>query len=143
MRCETCEAQQQQLLKDGDGSQVICTCLEDNVDFPSEAEMIGEFPIEEEFESSANAISWRNVERNVTLKIVEIVQQPTRNGESTILVLKKRDGSIIRTWTTKLIDGKLKSMKSDDGRCKYILSCGERTAEKSGNKYYDFKIICR
>ena len=109
-------------------------------DFPSEGEMMGEFPIEEEFESSANAIPWRDVERNVTLKIVEIVQQATKNGEGTILVLKKRDGSIIRTWTTKLINDNLKSM-SDDRRCKYILSRGKRTSEKTGNKYYDFKII--
>ena len=112
-------------------------------DFPSEATMMGEFPTEEEFESSADAIPWRDVEQNVTLQIVEIVQQPTKNGEGTILILKKRDGSIIRTWTTKLIDDKLKSMKSDDGSCKYILSRGKRNAEKTGNKYYDFKIICR
>ena len=113
-------------------------------DFPSEVEMMGDFPIEEEFDSSANdAIPWRDVERNVTLKIVEIVRQPTKNGEGAILVLKKRDGTMIRTWTTKLINEELKSMQSDDTRCKYILSRGKRTSEKTGNNYYDFKIICR
>ena len=113
------------------------------VDFASEVEMMGEFPIEEEFESSANVIPWREVEQNVTLKIVEVVRQPTKNGEGTILILKKRDGTMIRTWTTKLINEELKSMKSDDTRCKYILSRGKRMSEKSGNNYYDFKIICR
>ena len=99
-------------------------------DFHSEGEMMGEFPIEEEFESSANAIPWRDVERNVTLKIVEVVRQPTKNGEGTILVLKKRDGTMIHAWTTKLINEELKSMKSDDTRCKYILSRGKRMSEK-------------
>ena len=109
--------------------------------FPSAEEMVDEYPSTEEFEST-NAIPWREVERNVPFKIIEIVSQPTKKGEGTILVLKKSDGSIIRAWTTKLIDNSLKSMKNDGG-CKYILSRGEKTAEKTGNEYYDFKIICR
>ena len=59
------------------------------------------------------------------------------------LALKKRDGTTINSWATSLIEKKLESMKSDDGKRKYILSRGRRTAEKTGKEYYDFKIICK
>ena len=70
--------------------------------------------------------------------------ESTKNGESTILALKKRDGTTINSWATSLIEKKLESMKScGDGKQKHILSRGRRTTEKTGKEYYDFKIICK
>ena len=111
-------------------------------DFPTSSEMFDDFPAIEEFEQ-INAIPFREVEQNVPFEIVEIMKQPTKNGESTILTLKGRDGTTINSWATSLIEQKLESMKSGDGKRKYILSCGRRTSERTGTQYYDFKIICR
>ena len=110
------------------------------LNFPATSD---EFPAIEEFEQINNAIPFREVEQNVPFEIMEIMKQPTKNGESTILALKKRDGTTINSWATSLIEKKLESMKSDDGKRKYILSRGRRTAEKTGKEYYDFKIICK
>ena len=106
------------------------------------SDMLNDFPAIEEFEQINNAIPFREVEQNVPFEIVEIIKQPTKNGESTILTLKRRDGTTINSWTTSLIEKKLESMKSD-GKRKYILSRGRRTTEKTGKEYYDFKIICK
>ena len=108
----------------------------------SASEMFDDFPAIEEFEQINNAIPFREVEQNVPFEIVEIIKQPTKNGESTILTLKRRDGTTINSWVTSLIEKKLESMKSD-GKRKYILSRRRRTTEKTGKEYYDFKIICK
>ena len=106
------------------------------------SEMFNDFPAIEEFEQINNAIPFREVEQNTPFEIMEIIKQPTKNGESTILTLKKRDGTTINSWATSLIEKKLESMKSD-GKRKYILSRGRRTTERTGKEYYDFKIICK
>ena len=106
------------------------------------SEMFNDFPAIEEFEQINNAIPFREVEQNTPFEIMEIIKQPTKNGESTILTLKRRDGTTINSWATSLIEKKLESMKSD-GKRKYILSRGRRTTERTGTVYYDFKIICK
>ena len=113
-------------------------------DFPTSSEMFDDFPAIEEFEQINNAIPFREVEQNTPFEIMEIIKQPTKNGESTIVTLKRRDGTTINSWATSLIEKKLESMKSGgDGKRKYILSRGRRTSERTGTQYYDFKIICK
>ena len=108
------------------------------------SDMFNDFPAIEEFEQTSNAIPFREVEQNVPFEIVGIINQLTKNGESTILTLKKRDGTTVNSWATSLIEKKRESMKSDGvGKRKYLLSCGRRTTEKAGKECYDFKIICR
>ena len=128
--------------ENGDGSQRICDiCYESNATNENFPEDVDPVSIEEEDVFSSDddkgeeekAIPWLDVKQNTWMKVDDMTTLDTINGKAMIVYPKKRDGIVIKAWTTKLI-GKYLTVKmaSNDGsKNLYIMSLGEKTAEKS------------
>ena len=101
------------------------------------------FPSDADFNvTDEEVIAWRDVVRDTPLKIAEVRNVNTKNGEAMIVKLMKRDGTTINAWTTKLIkDDITKRLSDDDKKQLYITSRGLKSSQKTNNNYYDFKII--
>ena len=105
--------------------------MDDVVDFLSNAEFMG-------------AIPWRDVECNIPLNVLQLDEITTVNGKDMIVKLQKRDNTIVKAWSTKIIKENLLRVKEcNEKKNMYILSRGKTIAKKSKNFYYDFKIICK
>ena len=101
------------------------------------------FPSDADFNvTDEDVIAWRDVVCNTPLKIADVRNVNTKNGEAMIVKLIKRDGATINAWTTKLIkDDITKRLSDDDKKQLYITSRGLKASQKTNNSYYDFKII--
>ena len=101
------------------------------------------FPSDADFNvTDENVIAWRDVVCDTPLKIADVRNVNTKNGEAMIVKLIKRDGATINAWTTKLIkDDITKRLSDDDKKQLYITSRGLKSSQKTNNNYYDFKII--
>ena len=103
-------------------------------DFPSNAEFV---------KDEEKAIPWRDVECNVPFKVLQMDEVTTVNGKAMIVKLQKRDNTIVKAWTTKIIKENLLKTQAckENKKNMYILSRGKTIAKKSQNCYYDFKIL--
>ena len=115
-------------------------------EFPSTQEFtdtsLSNFPSDKEFCEINSAIPWKSVSYNTAYKLIETKEVfACKFGDSMILTLQSQDGVIIKAWATHLIR---EYMLKENNRHKelYIMSFGPKTAQKSKNSYYDFKIIC-
>ena len=107
--------------------------MEDVVKFPSNAEFM-----------EGGEILWRDVECNIPFKVLHLDEVTTVNGRELIVELQKRDNTIVKAWTTKIIKEKLLRVKPcNEKKNMYILSRGKTIAKKSKNLNYDFTIICK
>ena len=101
------------------------------------------FPSDADFNvTDEDVIAWRDVVRDTPLKIADVRNVNTKNGEAMIVRLIKRDGATINAWTTKLIKDDITKRLSDSNKKQlYITSRGLKASQKTNNSYYDFKII--
>ena len=88
------------------------------------------------------AIPWRDVECNIPFKVLQLDEVTTVKGRELIVKLQKRDNTIVKAWTTKIIKENLLRVKACNEHV-YIRSRGKTIAEKSKNIYYDFAILCK
>ena len=65
--------------------------VDDVVNFPSNAEFI------------EGGIPWRDVECNISLKVLQLDEAATVNGQNMVAKLQKRDNTIVKAWMTKII----------------------------------------
>ena len=93
-------------------------------------------------EDEEKAIPWRNVVQNTWLMIMGMDIVNTINGKSMIVYLKDRNSTLIKAWTTKIIEKNimLKNTSKDEKKKLFIMSLGMKTAEKTKRMYYNFKI---
>ena len=77
--------------------------MEDVVDFPSNAEFM---------EEEERAIPWIDVECNIPFKGLQLYEVTTFNGKDMIVKLQKRDNTIVKAWTTKIIKENLLRAKA-------------------------------
>ena len=159
--CNVSLSQQEKLLPDGDGSQVLCEhMLEENdgdetqeyamkkpseqekVDVPvdNDEEMVCNFPDDND-DAEVNAIPWRDVDMQTWLRVVETRTVNTVNGKATIVVLHRRDGTQITAWTTKLIATNIATKQLAQGdKNLFIKSIGKKQSKLTKNFYHDFRI---
>ena len=116
------------------------------MDFPADdEEMVVDFPDDddagEEENAFTNAIPWREVDLNTWLRVIETFVVKTINGPATIIQLQKRDGTLVKAWTTKVIataiSAKEKIMKN---KKLFIKSIGKTKCKNSNNSYFDFRF---
>ena len=99
----------------------------DNNDFPT----VAEFEREKE-----KTNPWRDVEYNIPVKVLEINEIFTVNGNALIVKMQKGGNSIIKAWTTSLIkENLLKEQTCNRAKDIYLMSGGKKVAQKSKNGY--------
>ena len=63
-----------------------------------------DLPSNAEFVKYKAAIPWRDVECNVSFKVLQLDEVPTVNDKKDIIVkLQKPDNSVVNAWTVKII----------------------------------------
>ena len=155
MVCDICAEQQQQLLLNGDGSQVIC---DHDWDDHRVNETISDiknttikkkrktFISDEMFNAKimkvqqTDTIKWAELPINVVYKIEKVKTVDTKFGERKIADLTSRTGKSYNVWLTTLVSKELESR--DNGSDYYIKSLGMRNSTlNTDRKYYDFQIL--
>ena len=111
-------------------------------DFPEDVVVVVDaaFP-NDDAKGEEVAMPWRDVEQKTWMKIVDMGILDTVNGKSMIIELQKRDGTIIKAWTTKIIEKNITLKNSSKSNKNiYIMSLGEKTSKKSKRMYNNFNI---
>ena len=123
-----------------DDNMIVAQIADDADDFPADDD--SNFPSDEE---RANTIPWRNVVQNTWLMIMGMDIIDTASGKKLIIYLKNWNGTLVKAWTTKIIEKNitLKNAPKDEEKKLFITSLGEKTAEKTKHVYYNFKITAQ
>ena len=96
-----------------------------------------------------DAIPWKEVPQKTWLRLIyKFINIETRYGPGTILELQKRDGTLLKAWTTNLIASAIakkeeeahQETNSDRRRRIYIKSMGMVESKKNKTMYFDFQL---
>ena len=96
-----------------------------------------------------DAIPWKEVPQKTWLRLIyKFINIETRYGPATILELQKRDGTLLKAWTTNLIASAIakkeeeahQETNSDRRRRIYIKSMGMVESKKNKTMYFDFQL---
>ena len=96
-----------------------------------------------------DAIPWKEVPQKTWLRVIyKFINIETRYGPATILELQKRDGTLLKAWTTNLIASAIakkeeeahQETNSDRRRRIYIKSMGMVESKKNKTMYFDFQL---
>ena len=108
---------------------------DDNVEFPDDDES------SEANDLFTNAIPWREVPQNVWLRVYYIIDVTTQYGPGNIVGLRKRDGEVIKAWTTSIIGAAVKRKdKNKESKNLFIKSLGKTQSKKRKTYYYNFQV---
>ena len=144
--CDQCKLWEE----NGDDVQRICeVCTaERQSNFPSDdvEEAVVVYPNDDEVGDKdnifKNTVSWRDVERDIWLRVTETCNVKTMHGPSTIVLLQKRDGILTKAWTTNIISRAILAKESTKGDKKnlFIKSLGKSKCKSSNNSYFNFQL---
>ena len=161
--CDSRMEHQQQLLNDGDGSQIICVhdsnnnhidesdivSKEDNNDgdikkarnkrkiFISDAMFNAKI-----MKVQKDTIKWADLPINIVYKIDKVKTVDTKFGKQKIADLSSRTGPSYHVWLTTLISNELEKRDNVDGEHYYIKSLGLKNSKKNvERKYFDFQLL--
>ena len=120
-----------------DDSKIVEQIADDDDNFPADDD--SNFPSDEENDKN---IPWRNVVQNTWLMITRMNIIDTSSEQRMIVYLKNRNGALVMAWTTKIIEKNitLKNASKDEKKKVFIMSLGEKPAEKTKHVYYNLKI---
>ena len=166
--CDICQAQQERLLEDGDGSQVICDHsahssdtddgVGDNTAAVSSTETTSssrkrKFLSREEFYQKADDKSKRRIApiRKWRELVVGDVYRVSKIHDIDVNIKGKEQlshygefedakGSVINVWLTEIIYTELNKYKLEEKNV-YIKPLGKRKSMKSGMEYHDFVVV--
>ena len=123
MVCTPCFQEQQRLMEDGDGSQVICThdyaTDDDNNISNTNINVDNKIPWTvkqfEEKTGTGDIIPWRDVDTNKPHLIKNKRYVSTRRGEVMVLSLQNQSGKVFNVWATSLIQKELSKDNNNKG----------------------------
>ena len=154
MDCEACTSWQQQLLEDGDGSQIICTHLEDK-EKETKSNEIGkkrkQFISTEHFNKELAKIkpkeieSWGKLPIGVIYEICAIKERLVNvDGKKKRVAryaeLKDVGGNLKHAWLTTIIDEEIKNYDIEKDNI-FIRPLGKKASKVGGREYHDFDMI--
>ena len=95
----------------------------------------------------SDTIPFKLIEENIVYRIVEIRNFMTRNGDTMVLTLKDRAGTIVKCYASSLVERELNRLmwrkNNDDKDVHFLTKLKSKRGKDSGNAYYDFKITTR
>ena len=105
---------------------------EDAIQFPADDDDRGE---------EEQVIPWRDVPLKIWLKVRSMNIVHTSHGPSMVVLLERRDGTLHRAWTTKIIEENLILRNASRGdKDVFIKSLGLRVAKRSHREYFHFVL---
>ena len=164
--CNVCSSLQDQLLADGDGSQVVCNC---NVDLSQQQTVnystsestskvqsgkkrarndfitTGKFETKVSKNKPKDITKWCDLPLHVIFKVKGVKEVTViRHGEETISrigKLENKGGELTNVWLTSIIEKELLEVQDFDIEQVYIRSLGLKNNKDGTRKYYNFDII--
>ena len=166
--CNVCSSLQDQLLADGDGSQVVCICnvelsqqqTDNNNNATSESTTkvqsgkkrarnnfisTAEFDTKVSKNKPKDVMKWCDLPLHIIFKVKGVKEVTViRHGEETISrigKLENKAGELTNLWLTSVIEKELLEVQDFDNEQVYIRSLGIKNNKDGTRKYYNFDII--